>query len=323
MASLSSLILQRQKVLNQVVPNDLGDVFYTAYNNQSCCTYLWSSPGTGVAVIELWGASGSGARMCCCSGHGIPGNSGAYSRKRVRVDGTSCVCGFLGGACHGNVNLCYSGRSLCSVACFFNTSNNMTMTAQGGYGGFNVCTTSTAVFCCLRACNFCTTSASLLAPSGSGFCGLVCNVVGPNSVVAATATGGDVNISGGISCTRIWECSNFYPCAYEFTVGISAGIISADTVSYVKGFHSCALNRQGFANTGRQDLATALNSLQGVMHGNVYCWAGVFDCGCYEWSGCTQGTVGVPGFSGFPCCSVRSGGSRGGAGAVKITYYQD
>ena len=54
MASLSSLILQRQKVLNQVVPNDLGDVFYTAYNNQSCCTYLWSSPGTGVAVIELW-----------------------------------------------------------------------------------------------------------------------------------------------------------------------------------------------------------------------------------------------------------------------------
>ena len=36
-------------------------------------------PHGGEATIEMWGAGGSGARMCCCGG-GIPGNAAGYSK---------------------------------------------------------------------------------------------------------------------------------------------------------------------------------------------------------------------------------------------------
>ena len=35
--------------------------------------------GGGEATIEMWGAGGSGARMCCCGG-GIPGNAAGYPK---------------------------------------------------------------------------------------------------------------------------------------------------------------------------------------------------------------------------------------------------
>jgi len=54
---------------------------YTGFCNGFC----WKPPGTGTAVIEIWGAAGSGAKMCCC-GAGLPGNPPAYVKKTV------CVC---------------------------------------------------------------------------------------------------------------------------------------------------------------------------------------------------------------------------------------
>jgi hypothetical protein len=41
-------------------------VYYPAreYNTYRC-QICWKSPGNGTAVVELWGASGSGGKMCC------------------------------------------------------------------------------------------------------------------------------------------------------------------------------------------------------------------------------------------------------------------
>ena len=37
------------------------------------CHVCFVAPSDGTAEIEIWGAGGSGAEMCCCGG-GIPGN---------------------------------------------------------------------------------------------------------------------------------------------------------------------------------------------------------------------------------------------------------
>ena len=47
-------------------------------NQMSMFVGLQSPAGT--ATIEIWGAGGSGAEMCCC-GFGIAGNRGAYSKS--------------------------------------------------------------------------------------------------------------------------------------------------------------------------------------------------------------------------------------------------
>jgi hypothetical protein len=44
-------------------------------------------------------------------------------------------------------------------------------------------------------------------------------------------------------------------------------------------------------------------------------------CGCYEKMGCYYSAPGVPGGNAWPCGDVRSGGMRGGMGAVRITFY--
>ena len=163
MASLTTLLEQRNAVTDrgQELTRGGRDWYFTHTNvtgtiNYSPCCYVWTSPGTGVAVIELWGASGSGGLMCCCSGSGIPGNSGAYSRITVGVTASSVVCGWVGCSPTGGA-LCYPGRSQCSVACLYNTTCNNVLTAQGGFGGYTNCSTSTAHYCCLVAAGFCHT----------------------------------------------------------------------------------------------------------------------------------------------------------------------
>ena len=42
------------------------------------------APSAGTATIEIWGAGGSGAEMCCC-GFGLNGNPGAYSKKTLTM----------------------------------------------------------------------------------------------------------------------------------------------------------------------------------------------------------------------------------------------
>ena len=282
--------------------------------NRNACTFCWTSPGTGVAVVELWGASGSGGQMCCCSGSGIPGNPGAYSRKTICVCGTSYVCGWVGCSPTGNC-LCYPGRSECSVACPFNTSDNTVVTSQGGFGGYTNCSTSTAHYCCLVAAGFQHTLTN-------SFCGILCNVGGPNGSNVATASGGDINISGGISCMRMYECTQCYECNYEMTLAVSAGIFSS-TCSTCFRFMRQSWPYDGWAHSGQLALENILASYNGVPPGTgSNCWSTASpSCACYEHEGCVLGGVGVPGTTGHPCVNVRASGVKGGHGGVRITFY--
>ncbi len=96
MATLKDLV---EAKLDQIdwdeVQLEKGKVFayssgteYTNFLSGVC----WVAPGTGRAIIDIWGAGGSGAKMCCC-GHGIPGNPGAWSRKCICVVAGCIICG--------------------------------------------------------------------------------------------------------------------------------------------------------------------------------------------------------------------------------------
>ena len=322
MANLSKLLEDRNRARRRGIEKTKGgDVFYHTFQDTHSgrCQFCWRSPGVGLAVIELWGASGSGARQCCCTQAGVPANSAAYSRKLVPVCATSYVCGWLGCSVQSTGALCYAGRSQCSVACIFLSGGNGTMAAQGGYGGFTNCTTSTGQFLCLRcSCNFCNT------PIGGTGCGIVCNIGGPNGAVQATASGGDTNVPGGISCSRMWCCLNCgHQSAPQQTLALSAGLFSdaAPTcIMYTRNPGNYNTGSQQ-ADNGRAEIDIALSSLGGSMPMSMRCWTSNSTCGCYEYTGCMYGAVGVPGSNGIPCGNVRSEGQRGGHGAVKITFY--
>lgn len=320
MANLDTLLARRSARGNRGQERTRGGTqfFFTHTNvtgvcNYSACCYAWVSPGTGFAVIELWGASGSGGLMCCCSGGGIPGNPGAYSRIQVAVTASSTVCGFVGCSPTGG-SLCYAGRSQCSVACLSSTSNNATVTATGGFGGYTNCSTSTAHYCCLVAAGFNHTLTNT-------YCGILCNVGGPNAAVAATASGGDVNLSGGISCLRTWDCCQYWKCNMEVTVATSPGIFSNKCSPCFRFFKS-EFPGFGIAHNSWAEMEAGMSVMNGQQPYNHNCYSSMQPCGCYEHDGCFLNPTGVPGITGSPCPGVRSSGGKGGHGAVRITFYQ-
>jgi len=319
MANLSSLISQRQSVITRGLERSKSgrDWFFSHTNvsgvqSYSACCFQWTSPGTGVAVIELWGASGSGSLMCCCSGGGIPGNPGGYTKISVNVTSSSAVCGRVGCSPHGGC-LCYPGRSGCSVANLFNTSNNATLIAQGGFGGYTNCSTGTAHYCCLVAAGFSHTLTNT-------FCGILCNVGGPNGAAAAGASGGDVNIPGGISCLRTWDCCQYHKCNMEVVLTTSPGIFSS-TASTCFNFLKSEFPGYGIANNSWAEMEDAFTLMTRQQPYNHNCYSSMQPCGCYEHDGCFLNPVGVPGITGSPCPNVRSSGGKGGHGGIRITFY--
>lgn len=320
MANLDVLLTQRQQRNRSVQDTKRNGMewFFTHTNvtgNQvgTPCYYCWISPGTGRAVIELWGASGSGSLMCCCSGGGLPGNPGGYTKINVSVTASSYVCGWVGCSPHGGC-LCYPGQSGCSVACLFNTGCNNVLRSMGGFGGYTNCSTSTAHYCCLVAAGF---NHTLI----SNFCGIVCNSGGPNGAVGACACGGDLNITGGISCTRMWDCCQYHKCNMESIVSVSAGIFSACCNTCFNFFRS-EYPGYGIANAGWAEMENAMSTLNRQMPYNHNCYSSMQPCGCYEHDGCFLMPVGVPGQTGQPCPGVRSSGQKGGHGGIRVTFYQ-
>jgi len=319
MANLSTLIKERNRDVKRGADKGArGTVFYYTQTRTDggVCQYCWNSPGTGCAVLEVWGSSGGGGRMCCCSQSGIPGNSGAYSKKYIRVCSGTYICGWAGCATQ-TTNLCCGGRGNCSVACAFNSGNNGCARSEAGYAGFTQCTTSTSQFRCLACrCQFCSSAIGT-------YCGIVCNRRGPFSSVPAPASSGDVNISGGISCSRNWCCCNqICKNNHDQTIAISAGIFSSDSVTCLQYQRNWFPTSQYQASNGYAEMNIALSALAKQYHNSHWrCWQSWSPCGCYEHMGCIYGAVGVPGTSGQPCAGVRSNGLRGGHGAVKITFY--
>ncbi len=95
---------------------------YQPNTNLTPNCFCWCPPtGTaGIVVLDMWGAGGSGARMCCC-GFGLPGNAGAYVRKIFCISAKQTCCTFVCGVAHHacrQSDLCFRGCSGPSQVCY-------------------------------------------------------------------------------------------------------------------------------------------------------------------------------------------------------------
>lgn len=335
MASLSNLLGNRAAPFVEETGLEQGEIFafyppcYNPGNAATGCV-CWNSPGTGYAVVEIWGAGGSGGKMCCC-GAGIPGNPGAYSKKCICVDGNTWIRGILGMSC-SNDNLCFKGcsSSTCIHICSPNAlltggrgnANCICMCAQGGNGGMTYCNGSSQPACCFSANGYCY---SQIAGAG-GACFVVCNVGAFNP---KCAYGGDINCHSGspggnnFSCTTFWTC---YPCkcAQNDHVAVPPGIFGTDGgLATIQ--RECYSNMYDGSGDGGSQLIGALNIMGRSPtvggHVNTNCWSSGRQCGCYEWAHCLPFLpYGIPGTSGIAPDSVRDYGYRGGHGALRIKF---
>jgi hypothetical protein len=328
MATLKDLV---EAKLDQIdwdeVQLEKGKVFAyssgTEYNNflGGVC---WVAPGTGRAIIDIWGAGGSGAKMCCCGG-GVPGNPGAWARKCICVVAGCIICGYVGRSCNNSNDLCFRGCSEATCLCW-NGRNQYTgaatsgcMCAQGGRGGLTFCNPSGTLFCCFVGANYCNTNYS------NGTCGIVCNYGSGTANCCAESYGGDINKRGGFSCATFWTCYSNCPCSTHLHVAIPPGLFACDGGVVSHGVE----DSNGFANWSGMGYHQFTNALNGMSRSPARgvpfntCWMSSRACGCYDVQGCQPffptGTGGTPA---FPCGDVRDHAWRGGHGLIRITYIE-
>lgn len=322
MASLKTLLKTKyNNVSNQEENLETGQIWvYQQANIRTKLPYgfCWKAPSAGTAVIEAWGAGGSAGRMCCC-GFGVPGNSGSYSKKTIRVTTGCYVCGDIGFSC-GNTDLCFRGCSEPTVLCWFGCGTNGCICAQGGRGGTSYCSTTPSAYCCFTAGGFCTTKTS------NENCGIVCNYGSGTASCCAQAYGGDVNCYGRFNCASFFGCYPSCTCQYQFHIYVPPGFISdgGSVVTYNTENDNGTSNWSGY---GIMNLIAAINAAgKQPTQSNHYtaCWSGNRTCGCYEANGCMPFLPpGVGGHPPHPCADVRDMGYRGGHGAVRIKFIAD
>lgn len=325
MANLSTILADRipQTVLDSVsagvIETNLKDGRIWAYTpgfsaggfSRDVC---WRAPGNGTAVIEIWGAGGSGAGGCCCYG-GIPGNPGAYVKKTITVAANDWVSGVVGISCGNSSTIGFRGCSTSTCITICTTAGCSCLCAQGGAGGVVICQTGASQYCCFVASAYCGT----LIANG---CGVLCNNVGAAICSRGLAYGGDVNCPGCLSCMTFWRCDptntvNLVHIAYP------AGLFSTDGgwITYEDG--SCFTDSQfsslmPYSQAIMGMNAQAMGFNQGAM---IHCWASNTQCGCYRDTGCSPHLPpGMPGMSGVTLAGQQSSGQRGGHGALKITF---
>ena len=234
MANLSTLLNQRlgsaaANISEGNLEQGQISVYYPSREYSTFrCGFCWQSPGTGVAVVEIWGAGGSTPRMCCC-GMGIPGNAGGYSKRTVEVTAGAHVCGYVGLSCGNAGDIYFRGCSeaTCITVCTGSTGGTCyCMCAQGGSGGYQYCINDGSMMCCYGSAGFPHT------PLVNGGCGIVCNYTGS---VYGCAFGGEVNCQGMFGCTHIRHCNVNCHCSHQTYTPIPAGIFSTCGVLLVTG----------------------------------------------------------------------------------------
>lgn len=277
--------------------------------------FCWKSPGSGTVTVEIWGASGSGARMCCC-GAGLPGNPGAYSKKTFSVNASSYICGLVGLSCGNGGTLCFRGCSQATEICWVGSSSNGCMCAQGGRGGTSFCQTGSSSYCCFAANSFCATFYNTQ-------CGIVCNFGPATASCCAEAYGGDVNRRGGFSCASFLGCYSECICYHQYHVAVSPGVIAQCGAVITYGTENNS-DMSMWSGQGHHQMIYSLNAARrtpAMGSPFVACWNGQQACGCYEIHGCLPYMpYGVPGLPAMPCGEVRDSGIRGGPGAVRIKF---
>lgn len=287
------------------------------FTKQFACV-CWVAPSAGQVIMDVWGAGGSGAQMCCCGG-GLPGNPGAYAKKTFNVVTGCTITGCIGLSCGDSSTLCFRGCSEPTGVCYQSTTGNACICAQGGRGGVSFCSSGTSLFCCYFSVGYCGT----LINSN---CGVICNFGAGGTIASccAQAYGGDVNCFGQFSCTGFFGCVPSCTCSQTYFVRTPAGYFSRGGGVLVFATE----NTNEFANTSGQGLHQYLNALNTTAknphHGIPYeatCWGSAYGCGCYEQHGCvTYYPPGFPGMAPSPCTSVRDHGTRGGSGAIRIKF---
>jgi hypothetical protein len=353
--SLSTLIRDRNRSTGATTTpeNNLetGQIFmfvpgtmYSQYSNQFGGGFCWQSPGTGTAVIEVWGAGGSTPKIACC-GFGIPGNSGAYARKTISVVSGSYICGIPGFACGVN-GQCFRGCSDSTGVCWCVASGNSgCICSQGGRGGIGYCSTGTGGFCCFYFSGaFCGTGFDLTGSGTNqclnqlctgnicGFCGqgpfstsnvgIICNQC--SGAWQAQAYGGDVNCQGIIGCTTFCSTNGQDYQNNKYHVPTPAGLFTTDG-----GVVSFAGNGSDDQSAGVTKTLFSMLSAMGSMSKaprrgmpHIHCWQSGRQCGCYEFAGCIPTLpIGTGAPPGQVCGDLCDHGYRGGMGAVRIKFF--
>lgn len=326
MASLKNLL--GSKNLPIVEDNlERGKIF--AFHNAGmyhrlCCGARFCAPADGTVVLEIWGAGGSGAEMCCCGG-GVGGNSGAYARKQFGIQQGQMICGWPGKSCNNSDDICFRGCSegtcvhVLRDCCGNNASGYFCMCAEGGRGGVNICSTGTALFCCFYKC-YCGTRI------GNDGCGTICNLCADGSGFGiAQSYGGDVNCQGRISCTTFLGCCPQCICQYNYHIAYPPGAWSVNGAMATHGNdHDSDFSQ--WSGQGQFQRVNSMNALsrnpsRGVW--GVDCWRSSNSCGCYNMQGCHYfAPYGAGGVTGVPCPSVRDHGTRGGDGLVRVKFIE-
>lgn len=313
-------LISQPSLTNSVTETNLerGQIFLFTPGNEKGGTFsfCWNPPASGTAIIEVWGASGSGGMMCCCGG-GLPGNPGAYSKKQITVTASCFVCGTVGQSC-GSPIICYRGRSEFTGVCWTGSGTNGCICAEGGIGGTSCCSPTTGMYCCFVASSFCHT---LFGSS----CGIICNFgSGAPAGCCAQAYGGDTNCNGGFSCASFRASSPSQNCCFIYHVKTSAGIFGKNGAVITYNVEDDTGQSKG-PGQGIHSFSAAISGASRSPIGGVpftTCYAGPVACGCYESHGCyLLMPAGVPGLPAHPCSNVRDHGIRGGNGAVRIRFF--
>ena len=215
MATLSNLLQRRWQGAGS--PTDLlekGEIFVYGRDKdtQEYCCVCWAAPQSGYVEIEIWGAGGSSATTCCCM-LSVPPNPGSYAKKTLFVEKGERIRGCI--AC-ANKDVCVPRRDIGfpTVVCVEDRLN-ATMCAASGQNGSSWCATSTANLVTNITNEMCATRFH------SSICGYYCNKFNESycandTVSYARASGGDINICGGISCMYVGCCSPEGKCVYVY-----------------------------------------------------------------------------------------------------------
>jgi hypothetical protein len=316
MANLSSLLATR----TPIAPEDnieQGKIYTfsstATYSTFSGC-FCWIAPAAGTVEAEVWGAGGSGSRMCCCNA-AIAGNSGAYAKRTVTVEANCYFCGWPGKSCR-NGSLCFRGCSEPGNLCWTGNGTSGCICAQGGRAGQSFCTTGTAMWCCFAGNNWCNTRYN-------GYCGLICNQC-PGGFVA-NAYGGEVNKPGNFSCVTFWHCYPNCNCSTIAHVATPPGFYTEEggVVSYQLDADNGHSDWSGMALNGFLNSLSAMGKQPSGGTPWTACWNGVRQCQCYETQGCSMYVPhGFGGPQSTACSGVRDNGWAGGDALIRLKFIQ-
>lgn len=329
MANLSNIVRNRQALadgLSIVDPYDINFVLADSNLEKGCITtiasswcsteYCWTAPASGMAEIEIWGAGGNGAGICCC-GMGVPGNPGAYAKKIVQLEAGSFICGLAANAPPQNVTCVSPVGGVTTADVCISPSEIINMSAESGDSAKVACDAAVgSMYTCLR------TFYGLTGTEEGTGCGWVCNWNGTTPL--PQAIGGDINCAGGVSKIFIGDCSSFATTTHCNYTAIPPGLVNK-TGLHLKSIFATGTCVSESSEHGYVAALMSLGQAPGPSHTMLgYCYASDRWCTCYKHIGCVPYLPPtIPAVAPLLCGGMIGTGMRGGGGKVRIRFIAD